>query len=107
MTKVTQPKKKEGDFSLFSNLNPNVDKNTQTVSKKKLIRGLLHGIGYRVSIGNPITTLSDNINLHIKQMQKQGVNSEVVALVKHQSKFTPISKEEVENTRRKAYNYAF
>ena len=85
MTKVTQPKKKEGNFSEYSNLNPNVDKNTQTVSYKKLIKGLLRGIGYRVKLGNPITTLSDNINLHIKQMKKDGVNNEVIVMVKHQA----------------------
>ena len=85
MTKVAQPKKKEGNFSDYSNLNPNVDKNTQTVSKKKLIRGLLRGIGYRVSIGNPIHTLDVNINLHIAEMKKAGVNPEVITLVKLQA----------------------
>ncbi len=83
MTKVVV-KKKEGDFSLFSNLNANVDKNTQTVSKKKLIRGILHGSGLRtgrVQVGNPIETLDTNINLHIAQLKKQGVNKEIIAMV--------------------------
>ena len=69
---VIQPKKKEGDFSLFSNLSTKADKNTQTVSKKKLIRGILHGagLGVRVKLGNPIHTLDSNINLHIKSLKK-------------------------------------
>lgn len=84
--KVYQAKKKEGNFSEYSNLNPNVSKDTQTVSKSKLIRGLLRGIGYRVQLGNPITTLDANINLHIKQLKKDGVNSEVVLMIKNQVK---------------------
>lgn len=94
MTKVTaEPtlkkyvaKKKDGDFSLYSNLNPNAKPDTQTVSKKKLIRGLLHGIGYRVQLGNPIHTLDTNINLHIAELKKQGVNAEIIIRVKHQVK---------------------
>lgn len=82
MAKVAQPKKKEGNFSLFSNLNANVKPETQTVSKKKLIRGLLHGIGYKVKLGNPITTLDTNINLHIAQMKKDNVSPEVITLFK-------------------------
>jgi len=88
MTKVAQPKKKEGDFSLFSNLNPNVDKNTQTVSKKKLIKGIMHGVGFGgIKVGNPITTLDSNINLHIAQLKKEGVNQEVITQVKLDSKY--------------------
>lgn len=87
--KVYQAKKKEGDFSLYSNLNPNVDKNTQTVSKKKLIRGILHGTDLRtgrVVVGNPIHTLDANINLHIAQLKKQGVNQEIITMVKLQAR---------------------
>ena len=86
MTKVAQPKKKEGNFSEYSNLNPNVDKATQTVSKKTLIRGLLHGIGYRVKLGNPITTLDSNINLHIATLKKAHVNPEIITMLKLQIK---------------------
>ena len=83
--KVYQAKKKVGDFSLYSNLNPSVKPETQTVSKKSLIRGLLHGIGYRVKLGNPIHTLDTNINLHIKEMKKNNVNPEVITQVKLQA----------------------
>ena len=87
MTKVAQPKKKEGDFSLFSNLNPNAHKDTQTVSKKKLIKGIMHGVGFGgIKLGNPIHTLDTNINLHIKEMKKNGVNQEVITQVKLQAR---------------------
>jgi len=87
MTKVAQPKKKEGDFSLFSNLNPNAKPETQTVSKKKLIRGILHGvgIGQRVKLGNPIHTLDTNINLHIAELKRNNVSPEIVTQVKLQA----------------------
>ncbi len=63
MTKVVV-KKKEGDFSLYSNLSPKADSATQIVSKKKLIRGILHGSGLRtgrVQVGDPIENLDTNI----------------------------------------------
>lgn len=84
--KVYQAKKKEGNFSEYSNLSTKAPAGTQTVSKSKLIRGLLRGIGYRVQLGNPIATLDANINLHIKQLKKDGVNSEVIVMVKNQVK---------------------
>ena len=71
--KVYQAKKKEGDFSQYSNLNANVDKGTQTVSKTKLIRGILHGSGLRtgrIDVGNPVHTLDSNINLHIAHLKR-------------------------------------
>lgn len=86
MTKVSQPKKKEAAFSEFSNLNPNAPAATQTVSNKTLIRGLLHGIGYRVKLGNPVTTLDSNIDLHVKALQKANVNPEVITMLKLQIK---------------------
>ena len=72
--------KKVGDFSLFSNLSPKADKATQTVSKKKLIRGILHGcgLGVRVKLGDPIKTLDTNINLLVAQMNKKQVSPEII-----------------------------
>lgn len=88
MTKTTQPNKKEGDFSLFSNLNLNVDKNTQTASKKKLIKGILHGVGFGGSIiGDPISTLDTNINLHVARMKKQGVNPEIISTLQSEKSY--------------------
>lgn len=84
MTKTTQSNKKEGDFSLFNNLNPNCPKDSQTVSKKKLIRGILHGvgIGQRVKLADPIESLDTNINLLIARHKKQGVRQELINQIK-------------------------
>lgn len=69
--KVYKAKKKEGDFSLYSNLNPNVDKNTQTVSRKKLIKGIMHSVGFGGhKLADPIEAYSENIEMLIKRNKK-------------------------------------
>lgn len=65
-------KKKEGDFSLFSNLSLKADKATQTVSKKKLINGIMHSAGFGGhQLGDPLIAMSDNISLLIKRDNKE------------------------------------
>lgn len=86
--KVYQAKKKVGDFSLYSNLNTSAKPETQTVSKKSLIRGILHGcgIGQRVMLGDPIKTLDTNINLLVAQMKKEQINPEIINTVTRNNK---------------------
>lgn len=82
-TKQYQAKKKEGDFSQFSNLNPNCPKDSQTVSKKKLIRGILHSFdGNPHKLADPIDSLDTNINLLAARHKKEGTSQEVITELK-------------------------
>jgi hypothetical protein len=67
-------KVKEGNYSLFSNLNPNVSADTQTVSNKKLMKPILHSIGLTLGYSEPVPNNSKNEKQFNKVLNKLGVS---------------------------------
>ena len=67
-------KAKTPNYSLYSNLNPNVSADTQTVSNKKLIKPIMHSIGMVLGHSNPVPNNSHNEKQFNKVLTKLGVS---------------------------------
>lgn len=67
-------KAKTPNFSLFSNLNANVNVDTQTVSNKKLIKPIMHSIGLVHKNSEPVPNNSKNEKQFNKMLTKMGVS---------------------------------
>lgn len=65
-------KAKVPNYSLYSNLNPNVSTDTQTVSNKKLIKPIMHSIGLVMSKSEPVANNSKNEKQFSKVLAKSG-----------------------------------
>lgn len=68
-------KPKEVNYSLFSNLNPNVDAAIQTVSNKKLIKPILHSIGLTLGNSVPVPNNSKNEKQFNKLLAQMGLSA--------------------------------